>query len=166
MRPALAVLIVTLVAAGAMTPGYDPWRDPISRLASDGQPHALVVRGALVVVALALALGGHARRQPIAVRALLGVAGLAGVVTALAPKDLPGVAPSTFASQVHVVAAIVGGATLVVAMCVVRTRPALLAAASTVLLAVVFRRTWGTPVYGAVERALVAVPLAWCTTLR
>jgi MYXO-CTERM domain-containing protein len=164
MKAALAALVVTVVAAGMATPDYDPWRDTISRLASDGQPHAVIVRAALALVALALLL--TARRQRAATRSLLTIAAVAGLITAVAPKDLPGTTPSSRASQVHVAAAVIGGAAIVVAMCLARTRAAIAAAAATVLLAVVFQRTWGTGVYGAVERALVAVPLAWCARLR
>ena len=163
MKLLLTVAAAIVVVAGATTPGYDPWRDPISLLASPGQPHAVAARLALVLAAGAVAVVAHRERRRTPIRALLTAAALAGTVTAIAPKDLPGTTPSTTLSQVHVVAAIAAGAAFVAAMLLARSTAA---AVATVALAVAFQRTWGTPIRGAVERALVAVPLAWCTTLK
>jgi hypothetical protein len=179
-RPLLAgavVLAVTVAVLGALTPGYSHGADTVSRLASPGQPHAAVARAALVgygllVVAGAGALGRHAPGRERLLVALTCAYGGAGVVAGLAAKDLPGTAP-TAAGAVHVAAALAGGGAAVASMALVWRRSPdprrrLVAGALAVAvptLALAFQRSWGTGVYGYVERLLVALPVLWLAAL-
>ena len=90
----------------------------------------------------------------------------------MAPKDLPG-AHHTTASEIHVLATIVGGAALLLAMTdvalVERTtaRRVFTAVAAAVALTatIVFRFTWGSRYYGAIERAVLLPALTWVSAL-
>jgi len=159
------VLAFTTVVAGTMTPGYDPMADTISRLASPGAPLALAVRASFVLYGLSVVVWSQSIRLA---RRLVAWYGIAGVIAGLAPKSMPDTAPS-LASQVHVLATVTGGGALVLAMVVVArgTASRVDAAGSTVCAvatavgALVFALTWGTAVYGAVERCLVVAAAGW-----
>jgi hypothetical protein len=166
--PAAAVL-----AAGAWTPGYGPGPETVSRLASDGQPWAWLVRTGLVAGGVLLVAGARAlagRGRPVA--ALARVSGTATVVAGLVPKDPVGVPASTL-STLHVGAAVTGVVALVVAMALVALRGSeraerLVAAAAgavTVGAGAAFPFLWGSAVYGVVERVVLAVPACWLVTL-
>jgi hypothetical protein len=179
-RPRLAALagaapflVLAVACATVATPGYDTWRDTVSRLASPGQPFALFTRLAFVGYGVAVLAGAQcvadARRSPALFAWLLRVYGIAAVVAGVAPKDMPG-APHTAASELHVVATVVGGSAIVGAMLLTAAsadtslrlrRLSIAAAAATVGAAITFRFTWGTDFYGGVERAVLLPPLAW-----
>jgi hypothetical protein len=92
---AAAVLLgLTLLVTGELTPGYDHRYDTVSRLASPGQPFAMVVRSAIVAFGVAMVLTATVRRSPAAVRQRLvslyvGVAGAAAVVVGVAQRTRP-----------------------------------------------------------------------------
>lgn len=165
-RLSAGVLAATVMVVGAMTPGYRPWADTVSRLGSPGQPYAATARAGFVLYGLLVLAGAAAVRGP---RWLVGLYGTAAVVAGLAPKDAAG-QPHTALSALHVQATILGGAAIVASMLAVAwdgdwsasyRRASLATAGATVAAAVVFRLTWGSPVYGLVERVLLAVPAAW-----
>jgi hypothetical protein len=92
---------------------------------------------------------------------------LAAVTAGLAPKDLRG-APHTTTSDVHVYATVSGGAALLVAMAAIgRSEPGrrkivtAAAAIVAVVATIVFRFTWGSPYYGAIERLVLVPGMAW-----
>jgi hypothetical membrane protein len=171
---AAAVLLgVTVVLTGELTPGYDHRYDTLSQLASPGQPFAMVVRSAIVAVGVLVTLTARALRASAAsyrrhVSPLVGVAGAAAVVVGVAPKDPPDVDPTTV-SQLHVAAALIGLGALVAAMAYVtwssphrdeRRR----SAASLTLIVIAgtaFPLTWGSVVYGLLERIILLTALAW-----
>jgi len=171
------LLVISTAVAGMATEGYDPRAETVSRLASPGQPLAMLVATSFVLYGLLVVVGA----LPLAARfapgsrcagPLVAVYGLAGVVCGLAPKDLPG-APPTTASTVHVLATVVGGAAIVGAMAIAgwpsirptEQRLARVALVVTLISAVAFRATWGTPVYGAIERVVLGAPLVWLTVV-
>jgi hypothetical protein len=163
--------VVAVVVAGAMASGYDSSRDTISLLASSGRPHALGVRLAFIAYGL-LVVAGAPAFDAVWIgwwsRSLVRVFGVCAVVIGLAPKHRAG-SPSTLVSDVHVAVAVIGGAAIVLAMACVAvrsgpTRPRVaagVAASMTIVLAAAFRQTWGTDVYGALERLVIAIPVAW-----
>jgi hypothetical protein len=178
-----AVVVVTggfvlaVIALGALSPGYRPAAETVSRLGSANQPDAWAARGLFVlygatVMAACPVLGRSVCRWPGQLAGLLAVYATAGLVAGLAPKDADGV-PGTAASQVHVAATIVGGAALVLAMVQVARwgwhrldrAVAVAAAVGVMVAAVVFRQTWGSSYYGIVERMLLGVALAWVVWL-
>lgn len=161
-----ALLVGTVVVVGAITPGYHSNADTVSRLGSPGQPYATVARAAFVLYGLLVLAGVPAVDRP---SRLVRWYGVAAIVAGLAPKDAPG-APHTALSALHVDATIVGGVAIVAAMVAVgldggrqpaSRQTALAAAGVTLLAAMAFRLCWGSPVYGLVERALVAAPAVW-----
>jgi hypothetical membrane protein len=175
---AAAVLLgVTVLLTGALTPGYDHRYDTVSRLASPGQPFAMVVRAAIVAVGVLVALTARALRESAAtyrrqVSLLIGVAGAAAVVVGVAPKDPPDVDPTTL-SQLHVAASLIGAGALVAAMAYatwssphgVERRQS---AASLTLIAIAgtaFPFTWGSVVYGLLQRVVLLTALAWLVAL-
>ena len=165
------VLATTVLACGALTPGYSQARDTVSRLGSPGQPFALlaglgfVVYGGLVLLATPF-------YEDRGVARLVSVYGVAAVVAGLAAKDPPN-GTHTLASQIHVDATIIGGIAITAAMLLtgIRSprpgarRASLVSAVLTGSLAVAFELAWGSPIYGLVERAMLAVVMAWmvCT---
>jgi hypothetical protein len=160
------VLAATVVVVGIMTPGYRPEADTVSRLASPGQPHAALARTGFVLYGLLVLAGTPAVRGP---RWLVGLYGLAAVLAGLAPKDAAG-APQSAWSAIHVDAAVLGGVAIVAAMVVVacdracpsgHRRSSVAAAVATVTAAVAFTLSWGSPVYGLLERIVLAVPAVW-----
>ncbi len=171
------VMLLTVVVVGAITPDYSPMAETVSRLGSSGQPHAwwersgILIYGVLVFVG-AGALGACApSRERLLAWAISGY-GVAAVVSGLAPKDPPH-ARHTLASQVHVDASIGGGAALLLAMLLVaRYAPERKSRAATTTLAgvtaagiIVFRFTWGSSIYGLVERGLLATAVGWLVYL-
>jgi hypothetical membrane protein len=171
---AAAVLLgVTVLVTGELTPGYDHRYDTVSRLASPGQPYAMVVRSAIVAVGVLVVLNAEGLRTSAAVgrrfvSLLVGVAGAAAVVVGAAPKDPPDVGPTTV-SQLHVAASLIGVGALVAAMvCVTWSSPHRAerrrSAASLTLIvtaATAFPFTWGSVVYGLLQRVILLTALAW-----
>lgn len=112
-------------------------------------------------------LGDHAPGGERAVAGLIAVYGATAAVAGIAPKDLP-FARHTLASQFHVAATVVGGAAVIAAMVVVALRspsPAarrasVVAAVLATVTTIVFRFSWGSPLYGLVERTLVMAAMA------
>jgi hypothetical protein len=174
---AAAVLAATIIVVGAMTSGYRPWADAVSRLASRDEPHRLVARAGLVLYGALVLIGAGplAERDPAHQRLLawlIGGFGVAGVVAGLAPKDPPR-APHTLISHVHVASTIVGGAMLLGAMAVVARfapsrcdrRTAAGIGGVTTLGVVIFPFTWGSRIYGVLEISLLALATAWLVIL-
>lgn len=167
LRWSVAALVTTIVVVGALTPGYSQSSDTVSRLASPGQPFALVASAGFILYGL-LVLAGALTFGDRLVGRLVAVYGAAAVVAGLAPKDPPDGVP-TLASQVHVDATIVGGVAIIAAMAIVamrsrRVRSSRLSAACCLLtcsLAIAFRFAWGSPIYGLIERAMLAVAMVW-----
>jgi hypothetical membrane protein len=171
---AAAVLLgVTVLLAAELTPGYDHRYDTVSRLASPGQPFAMVVRSAIVAVGVLVTLTARAPRESAAtyrrlVSRLVGVTGAAAVVVGVAPKDPPDVDPTTV-SHLHVAASLIGVGALVAAMvCVTWSsphRPERLRSAASLSLIVIagtaFPLTWGSVVYGLLQRIILVTALAW-----
>ena len=167
------LLVVTVVVAGALTPGYDHSADTVSRLASPGQPHAAVVRAAIVAVgALVTGRAWELRSDsaccPRVVSRLVGTAGVAMVVAGLAPKDPPG-GMTSLASRLHVAAVVCGVTALAVAMaCTVRhgrrqieRRGSAAALALVVVSGTAFPVAWGTGAYGTLQRVVLTTTLVW-----
>jgi Protein of unknown function (DUF998) len=172
-----AVFAFAVIVIGSLTPGYNQWSDPVSRLASPGEPCALEARAAfaaygLLVIAGASTLRQYAGHQGHRLARCLTLYGVACVVAGVAQKNQPGTA-STVVSQVHVAAAILGGALVLGAMTLVsrcgltRTirRAAVAMALLTGLAAGIFRLTWGTQLYGLTERVLLGLGMCWISAL-
>lgn len=171
---AAAVLLgATVLLTGELTPGYDHRYDTVSRLASPGQPFALVVRSAIVAVGVLVMLTARAPSESAAtyrrlVSPFVGVAGAAAVVVGVAPKDPPDVDPTTV-SQLHVAASLIGVGALVAAMVyVTRSSPHPVerrrSAASLALIVITgtaFPFAWGSAVYGLLQRIILLTALAW-----
>jgi hypothetical membrane protein len=159
------VMAVTVLVAGAWTPGYDLRSDTVSRLASPGQPYAAAVRMAIVVDGLLIVA---AARRIGAQRGLVVLSGVATVVAGIAPKDPPHV-DATMASRLHVGAAVCSQAALIAAMWMVarrgrhagERRASALAGTVAIAAAVIFPFTWGSMIYGLLERLLLLVPATW-----
>jgi hypothetical protein len=177
VAPPLAA--AALLGFGWLSPGYDPLRRTVSRLAEPGAPYALEVRVVLGVLALAL-LGiawcldrRHATgARPAAVA--LAVAGLALLGVAVVRRD----AAQPAVLVVHRLLALALFAALALAplLAAVGLRPhparwllaasALTAALSAVLVAAaVALLLAGILPSGAWERAFVGVNLLWVTLL-
>ena len=172
-----AVLALAVIVIGSVTPVYSQWSDPVSRLASPGEPWALEARAAFAAYGLLVAAGAstlrhYAWHQQHWLARCLALYAAACVVAGVAPKDQPGAAP-TFVSQVHVAAAVLAGALLLGAMTLVSrcgvTRTARRAAVAMALLtglaAGIFSLTWGTQVYGLSERVLLGLGMGWISAL-
>jgi hypothetical protein len=171
---AMAVLLGIIVAlAGELTPGYDHRHDTVSRLASPGQPFAMVVRAAIVAVGVLVMLTARARRGSAAtyrrpVSRLVGVAGAAAVVVGAAPKDPPDVDP-TAVSQVHVAASLIGVGALLAAMVYVtwssphraERRRSAVSLTLVVSAGTAFPFTRGSVVYGLLQRVVLVTAVAW-----
>ena len=171
------VIATTVVVVGAITPGYSQMSETVSRLGSAGQPHAWLERAGILLYGLLVvfgagALGSHAPSRERLFACAIGGYGIAAVVSGLAPKDPPH-APHTLPSQIHVDASLFGGAMMLVAMVLVaryapvradRTVAAALAGLTGIGV-IVFRFTWGSSIYGLVERALLAIAVLWLALL-
>ena len=167
--PVLAVSVV--LVGGLVTPGYDPVRRTISRLAEPGLPAALAVGSAIFLVGLALlglavALGPRA----VAGRVLLGIAGASLLVAAAVPLD----PASERASTVHRVATTIAMLALVSGPLVfapsLRRREGWrgygalsfgLGAVAIGVLLIGFALLPTTFAVGAWERCFLALPMAW-----
>jgi hypothetical membrane protein len=174
---ALAVLVSTIVVVGLMTPGYRIWSDAVSRLGARDEPHRLLARAGLVCYGVLIVIGAHAlgdrlpQYRRLLTRLVAGY-GIAAIVAGIAPKDPPRT-PHTPTSHVHVVATLVGGALLLSAMLLVlrRThdevtrRRAFVAFSASVVGVCVFPFTWGSPVYGVIEIALLLTGTIWLVDL-
>lgn len=171
------VFAVAVIILGSVTPGYSQWSDPVSRLASPGEPWAPGARAVfaiygVVIIASAGSLRNCGQRHGHWVSLVLALYGLACVVAGIAPKNQPGT-PPTLASQVHVTAAVLAGALLVGAMVlisrcaatIVTRRTATAMAALTGAAAGIFRLTWGTHLYGLSERLLLGLGMGWLSAL-
>ncbi|HUY44463.1 MAG TPA: DUF998 domain-containing protein [Streptosporangiaceae bacterium] len=172
-----AAFACAVIVIGSLTPGYSQWSDPVSRLASPGEPCALAARAAFAAYGLLVAAGAatlrhYAGHQGHTLARCLTLYAAACAVAGVAPKDQPAAAP-TLVSQVHVAAAVLAGALLLAAMTLVSrygpTRTARRAAAAmallTALAAAIFTLTWGTQMYGLSERVLLGLGMGWISTL-
>lgn len=157
------VAAVTVLIAGAMTPGYDPMSRTISRLAVPGISSAAAVDGAIFLIAIAcLALSVELGRGAATARAalLLASAGLgAAAIFHLDPA-------SVVATAVHRIVSGVAVVSLAVApFAVARTygRISLAAGLATLAMLVIALGLLATSfnAWGAWERALLAIPLSW-----
>lgn len=171
---AAAVLLgVTVLLTGELTPGYDHRYDTVSRLASPGQPFAMVVRSTIAAVGVLMMLTARTLRKSAAsyrrlVSLSVGVAGAAAVVGGVAPKDPPDVGPTTV-SQLHVAASLVGVGALVAGMVYVtwssphsaERRRSAVSLTLIVTAGAVFPHTWGSVVYGLLQRVILVTALAW-----
>lgn len=171
------VLTGVVVMVGALTPGYNPWSDTVSRLGSAGQPLATIARaglilyGALVLIG-ATSLGEHVPARARCLASLVALYAAGAITAGIAPKDRPS-GPHTVTSRIHVLATLAGGvaiiaAMLVVASCsrsaIVRRRSRAVAVACCVG-AVAFKFSWGSPIYGFVERVLLVLAASWLAAL-
>lgn len=171
------VLGATIVVMGALTPGYSQWSETVSRLGSSGQPLAplaragLVLHGILVLVG-ATPLGDHGPGKERLLAGLISLYGMAAVTAGIAPKDAP-LGPHTVINQIHIDATVVGGMGIVAAMVVVAACSPLasarltstLVAAFSVMAVIIFRFSWGSPIYGLIERVLLALTASWLVAL-
>jgi hypothetical protein len=173
----VALFALAVVVLGALTPGYDQWSDTVSRLGSPGERWALATRLVFMIYGLLIITGAGTLRPSVGRHGrmlvlLLGLYGVTSIVAGLAPKDQPG-APHTATSQVHVASTVAGGALAIAAMMLVARygltrrarRAAIVMVALTGLAAAVFRFTWGTPVYGLLERLVLGLGMGWVSAL-
>jgi hypothetical membrane protein len=167
------VLASTVMLAGALTPGYRPWTDAVSRLGAPDEPYGrlwqtgFVLFGSIVAFG-APVVGARVPRHQRLLSALLVAYGGCVAVVGLAPKNPPGT-PRTMVSHVHVAAAVVGGGLMLVTMVVVarhaprrndRVRSTYIAASALAgVLALPF--LWGTALYGVTELLLVGSAVGW-----
>ena len=166
------VLTLTVFVVGACTPDYSQSADTVSLLASPGQPLANVVRAAIILYGISIIAAtcaiGDVVRAPRLARGLVAAYGAAAVFAGLVAKDASDAHAA--ASQLHVAATIVGGAALIGAMATaaLTSDSARVRALSgwSVALSVAgtaaFRLLWGSPFYGLIEKALIALATLWC----
>jgi hypothetical membrane protein len=164
-------LFATLtVLAGLVKPGYDVREQTVSDLAVGAhgwiQNLNFVLLGAgMVAFALALAIAPKPRRRMWAAVVLLAAAGVGVGAEALFPTDLAG-APETPDGVAHNMIFLLVFLALIAAMALQRAR---LAAATTfagLVVFVMFAGDVGDPLHGVaglLERAIIAIPLAWIT---
>lgn len=161
VSPPIAAL--TVVVAGALTPGYDPVARTISRLATPGMPFAQPVDAAICLVACScLATAAALERGALAGRLALVLAGCAFVATAIIHLD----PTSTQATLLHRIASGVAVAGLTVGQLVLaRTygRISLLVGLAEVAMLAIALVLLALPfeAWGSWERALLALALAW-----
>jgi hypothetical protein len=170
VAPVVASAVV--LVAGQLTPGYDPLRRTISRLAEPGLPAALPVELAILMVGLAL-IGLAFSLEPggVSGRFLLASAGLALLVATAVRLD----PSSAAATTVHRLATTVAMLTLTASMLAIapalRGRPGwrdygplsfrLGAAAAGLLLIGLALLPTAFSAWGAWERSFLALPMAW-----
>lgn len=167
------VLAAATVVLGLATPGYDIGRETVSALGAPGRPWAWATRlvlaayGAVVVAASpgwSTRLAEHRRLLVVCIAAF----GVGSFVAGCFAKPMLGEPPTTSGS-VHVVAALVGTACLLVAMYLVARRAvrraervaALVAGVVVLVGSVAFRQSWGTVWYGAAERIVLLAATGW-----
>jgi len=174
----VAVFALAVIVIGWLTPGYDQCSDPVSRLASPGEPWALEARVAFAAYGLLVVAGAGAAPRRYAghhghkLALCLTLYGVACVVAGVAPKDQPGTA-HTAVSQLHVTAAVLAGALAIGAMALVSRcspiqatrRAAAAMALLTGLAAGILKCTWGTQVYGMSERVLLGLGMCWISAI-
>ena len=167
------VLAVAIVGLGLATSGYDASAETVSALGAPGRPWAwaarLVLAGYGAVVALAApGLGSRVVERRTVLVGCVVAFGAGAAVAGAFPKGVMGTPPTT-SGHVHVVAALVGTASLLVAMWIVARGAAVaveraVAWVALVLVAlgsVVFRQTWGTEWYGVAERVVLGAAVCW-----
>jgi hypothetical membrane protein len=172
----VAMFALAVVVLGALTPGYNPWSDTVSRLGSPGERWALAARVVFMVYGLLVITGAgtlrpSVRRHGRTLTLLLSLYGVTCIIAGLAPKDQPGV--HTITSQVHVASTVAGGALAIGAMLLVARygpsararRAAAVLALLTIAASVVLRCTWGSPVYGLSERVVLGLGMGWISAL-
>lgn len=177
LAASVVMFAVPVGILGALTPGYNQWSDTVSRLGSPGERWALAARLVFIAYGLLVITGADALRPSVSnhgriLTLLITLYGLTCIVAGLAPKNQPGTHP-TAASQLHVASTVVGGALAIGAMLLVARhgltgrarRAALVMAPLTALAAGVFRFTWGTPVYGLLERLVLGLGMCWISVL-
>jgi hypothetical membrane protein len=108
------VYAATVVAFGDLTPGYNAFVDPISRLAMPDAPYREWVNAGfiawnLLLIVFALSFRAEYRRRGVRVPRRVGLVllflGLAGIAMVLLfPPDRPGAVP-TFGGQMHLILA-------------------------------------------------------------
>jgi uncharacterized protein DUF998 len=155
--PPLAVAIVFV--AGAMTPGYDPMSRTVSRLAVPGMPAALAVDLAIALIALTcFALAFGLAREATVARIALVVSGVALVAAAVVHLD----PASGLATGAHRVASAVAVLGLTLApLAYGRLSLAAGIAELGMLVAGLALLATSFDAWGAWERLLLAIPLAW-----
>ena len=173
----VALFALAVAVLGVLTPGYDQWSDTVSRLGSPGERQALAARAVFMAYGLLVITGAgtlrpSVRRHGRTLALVLGLYGVTCITAGLAPKDQPG-APHTAISQLHVASTVAGGALAIAAMLLVARygltrrarRAAIVLVPLTGLAAGVFRFTWGTPVYGLLERLVLGLGMGWISVL-
>jgi hypothetical membrane protein len=168
---------VTAVVLAASRSGYSSSTDTVSLLGAPGTPYASLFRVLVVVfgcsaVLAADAVSRHAHARARGIATLVAIYGTGTALTGVVPKN-PALGPHAAENLTHVAAAVGAGAALAVAMLVVarwgRTawarRASALAFTITIVGALAFRLTWGSTVYGVVQRTLLATALVWLVAL-
>lgn len=161
------IAVTTVFLAGVVTPGYDPVSRTVSRLAAPGMPAAIAIDVAICLVgstciALALVLARGARTG----RGALAVSGVALIFSAIFHLD-----PASFESTaLHRAAAGVAMLGLTVAPLALsrnygRISLAVGVAELGVLAAGLVLVPTSFSAWGAWERCLLALPLAWMVLL-
>jgi hypothetical protein len=159
----VSVAAVIVIAAGIATPGYDATVRTVSRLATDRMPYAIVVDAAMLAVAAAcVLLAAVVDPSANGARAALAAAACGFVISALIPLD----DSSTTSTWTHRAASGLAMLSLTAAAAAVGSR---YGAVSRVALSVelgllvIALGLLFTPfaIWGAWERAALAVPLAW-----
>jgi hypothetical membrane protein len=100
-----AAFIAAWLLGGALTPGYDPVDDAISRIAADNMPQQSLMTVGFVTYGVALVVGSYALRASLLRRCAPAalVNGLATVAVALTPLER-----STGVDHAHAIAALAG----------------------------------------------------------
>jgi hypothetical protein len=159
----LPVAVGLVVAGGFLTPGYDPTRRTISRLAVSGLPAASAVELAICLVgisaiALAIALGPGSNGG----RSVLAVAGSALLLVAVFRLDPGSVSARIEHGSAAVIAIIaLAGAPLVFARSHGRVSLAFGVAEVVLLLAGLALVPTSFAAWGLWERCYLALPVVW-----
>lgn len=171
------VLSAIVMLVGALTPGYNESTETVSRLASPGQPFALLAQAGFVLYGILVLVGAGPLGDSVPDKkrllgGLISLYGAAALTAGLASKDGPhGTHPT--ASGIHVDATVLGGAAIISAMIVVAVgsphaiarRTSTVTASLTCATALTFKVMWGSPFYGLIERVLLALPAMWLSAL-
>jgi len=167
----LAATAIVLIG-GLLTPGYDPLRRTISRLAEPGLPAAVPVELAILMVGFAL-IGLALLLGPVGASGhlLLAIAGLALLVAAAVRLDPTSATPTTIHRLATTVAMLALTASMLVIAPTLKGRPGwrgygalsfgLGAAAVGMLLIGVALLPTAFSAWGAWERCFLALPMAW-----
>jgi Protein of unknown function (DUF998) len=161
LGPPIAAFIAALAAW--LTPGYDAATKTVSRLAVPGAPAAILVDASIALVAFTcfLLAAGLSRGRP-AGRFALTIAGLGLGAAALIHLD-PASAASTWAHRAASGVAVAGLALAPLLLARDYGAICLVAGAAEVAILVLGAVLLATPfgAWGAWERVLLAIPLAW-----